>query len=46
MSKAVKIYNMMVKPVVVRGSETWPITEVDMKRVNTWERKMLRRIYG
>jgi hypothetical protein len=46
-SKAVKIkiYKMMVKPVVMYGSETWPITVMDMKRLNTWERKILR-IYG
>jgi hypothetical protein len=35
-SKAVKttIYKMMMKPVVVCGSETWSVTEVDMKRLN------------
>ena len=46
-SKAVKykIYIMLVKPVVVYGSETWTMTEIDMKRLNTWERKILR-IYG
>jgi hypothetical protein len=48
MSKAIKIkiYGMTVKPVVVYGSETWPLTEIDMKRLNTWERKILKRIYG
>jgi hypothetical protein len=47
MSKAVKIkiYYIMVKPVVVCGSETWPMAEVDMKRLKTWDRKILRRIY-
>jgi hypothetical protein len=36
MSKAVKIkrYNIMVKPVVVYRSEKWPMTDVDMKRLN------------
>jgi hypothetical protein len=35
-SKVVKIeiYKTMVKPVVVYGSETWPMTEMDMKRLN------------
>jgi hypothetical protein len=37
----IKMYEMMVKPVVVYGSETWPAIEMDMKRLNTWER-----IYG
>ena len=35
-----------MKPVVVYGSETWAKTEMDMKRMGTWERKILRRIYG
>jgi hypothetical protein len=35
----------MVKPVVLYGSETRAITEMDMKRLSTWERKILR-IYG
>jgi hypothetical protein len=43
MSKAVKIN---VKPVVVYGSETWPVTDMDMKRLNMWERKTIKRIYG
>ena len=28
------------------GGETWPMTEMDMKKLNTRERKMLRKIYG
>ena len=28
------------------GNETWPVTEMDMKRLNTRERKISRRIYG
>jgi hypothetical protein len=35
----------VVKPVVVYGSETWAMTEMDMKRMGTGERKILR-IYG
>jgi hypothetical protein len=48
MSKAVKIkiYIMMVKPVVVFGSKTWSMAEMDMERLSTWERKILRRLYG
>jgi len=33
----------MVKPVVAYGSETWAVTEMEMKRLGTWERKILRR---
>jgi hypothetical protein len=44
MSKAVKIQicKTMVKPVVVYGSEAWAVTEMDMKRLGTWEKKILR----
>ena len=28
------------------GSETWPVTEMERRRLNAWERKMLKRIYG
>ena len=48
MSKAVKIelYKMMVKPVAAYDSKTWAVTEMGMKRLGTWERKILRRLYG
>jgi hypothetical protein len=42
----IKIYRTMVKPAAVYGSETWPMREMDMKRLNTCESKTLRRIYG
>jgi len=46
MSKAVtiKIYKMMVKPVVVCGREI--LVEMDMTRLGAWERKILGRIHG
>ena len=28
----------MVEPVAVCESETWPVTEMDIKRMNTWDR--------
>ena len=37
---------MVVKPVAVFGSKTWVMAEMGMKRPNTWERKILRRVYG
>ena len=48
MSKAVtiKIYKLMAKPVVVCGSEIWAMAEMDMARLGTWERMILRRIHG
>ena len=44
MNKAVKIkiHNTMVKPAVVFGSETRAMTEMDMKRLGTWEREISR----
>jgi len=30
----------------VCGSETWAVAEMDMKRMGTWEREILIRIYG
>jgi hypothetical protein len=39
MSKLVtiKIYKTVVKPVAVNGSKTWPMTAMDMRRLNTWD---------
>jgi hypothetical protein len=42
----IKTCKTVVKTVVVYGSETWPVTEKDTKRLNTWERKLLRWICG
>jgi hypothetical protein len=36
----------MVKPAVVNGSETWAKAEMGMKRLGTWERKIIRRMHG
>jgi len=32
--------------VVVYGSETWSLIGIDMKRMGTWDRKILRRVHG
>jgi hypothetical protein len=39
MSKAV---TTMIERFVMYGSETWPMTELDKRRLNTWERKILK----
>jgi len=41
----IKIYKTMVKPVAGYRSETWAMTEMDMKRLVTWERKILIRTH-
>lgn len=35
----------MMKSGVVCGSETWPMTEMDIKMQKTMDRKILRRIF-
>jgi hypothetical protein len=30
----------MVKPAALFGSETWTVTEMDMKRLGEWESKI------
>jgi len=47
-SKAAEIemYKTKVKPAVMFGSETWAVTEMDRKRLGTWERQILSRIHG
>ena len=48
MSKAfeIKMYKTMMKPAVFFGSETWAVTERNMKRMGTWRRETLRRLHG
>jgi hypothetical protein len=36
----------MAKPIIVYGSEMWAVTEMDMKQLSVWGRKILRRICG
>jgi hypothetical protein len=40
-SKAVKInvYKIMVKAVIVYESATWAVSEMDINKLGTWERK-------
>jgi Leu/Phe-tRNA-protein transferase len=47
MNKTVKIKmcKMLMTSVVVSSCETCAMTEMDMKRLMTWVRKMLRVIY-
>ena len=41
-----RIYRTVLRPVVLYGSETWVMTAREELMLNTWERKVLRRIYG
>jgi hypothetical protein len=41
-----KIYKPMIRPVVLYGSESWTLTKADEEKLRTFERRILRRIYG
>ena len=36
----------LIRPVVFCGSKTWALTKKDVLQINTWGRKVLRRIFG
>jgi hypothetical protein len=36
----------VIKPCVIYGAELWTVTKKDEDTLATWERKILRRIYG
>lgn len=40
------LYKTIIKPVLMYGSEAWVMTETTEKRLNVWERKVLRKIFG
>jgi hypothetical protein len=42
----IRVYKTTVKPVVSYGSEVWTITDKIASILMTWERKILRKIYG
>ena len=42
----IRLYKTIIRPVVTCGAETWTLTSKRGKRLMTWERKILRKIYG
>lgn len=40
------IYKTIIKPIVIYGSETWSLTKKEETLLSTWERKILRKIFG
>jgi hypothetical protein len=42
----VRMYRTIIRPVVTCGSETWCHTVNDERSLRTWERKVLRKMYG
>jgi hypothetical protein len=41
-----KIYKMMIRPVVTCSSETWTLTAKDENNLRIFERQILRKIFG
>jgi hypothetical protein len=42
----VKIYKTTLQPVAMHGHEMWSMTGKDKVILNTWERNILRKVYG
>jgi hypothetical protein len=42
----VRIYRIMILPVVLYGCETWSLTVREEHKVRVFENRMLRRIFG
>jgi hypothetical protein len=42
----IRIYKTIILPVVLYGSETWPLTLREEHRLRVFENRMLRRIFG
>ena len=41
-----KIYTILIRPVVTYGCETWTLTSRNEQQLRIFERKMLRKIFG
>jgi len=40
------LYSSFLRPALTYGSETWSVTKADEEKMNTFEGRVLRRIYG
>lgn len=41
-----RVYRVIIRPVIMYGAETWTLTKADENRIGVWERKILRKIFG
>jgi hypothetical protein len=41
-----KMYRTVIKPIVIYASKTWALKEKQIRMLNEWERKVLRKIFG
>jgi hypothetical protein len=48
MSQPIKmcLYKTVIRPIVIYEAEAWTLTNKMEKMLITWERKILRKIYG
>jgi plasmid maintenance system killer protein len=42
----IRLYKTIIRPAVTYGAETWTLTSKTENMLMTWERKILRKIYG
>ena len=45
-SMKIRLYKTIIRPAVTYGAATWTVTNKTEKMLMTWERKILRKIYG
>lgn len=45
-SAKVRVYKSVIRPTVLYGSELWVMNSVTQNKIDIWERKVLRKIYG
>ena len=42
----IRIYKTVIRPTMLDGSETWTLTKREETKIQVWERKILRKIFG
>jgi hypothetical protein len=42
----IHLYKTVIRPVVLYGSETWILNKTEEGKIDIWERKILRRLFG
>jgi hypothetical protein len=40
------MYLTLLRPIILYGTETWPLRNTEERRMAVFERKILRKIYG